>query len=94
MNKKDFYSLYQNFLYFISFRILEKLTIREIIFRSYGGGRKREETKNDEREVGGINDIRDKRFQGNRETNDNSLISSPIFFLDRTYAQDKLFVSG
>lgn len=43
---------------------------------------------------GGINDRRDKRFQGNRETNDNSLISSPIFFLDRTYAQDKLFVSG
>lgn len=54
----------------------------------------RGERKSDEREVGGINDRRDKRFQGNRETNDNSLISSPIFFLDRTYAQDKLFVSG
>lgn len=96
-NKKDLYQSYFISLHFI----LAKLTIRNICvsISIVCVGREREgerggERKSDEREVGGINDRRDKRFQGNRETNDNSLISSPIFFLDRTYAQDKLFVSG
>lgn len=97
-NKKDFY---QN--YFISFfHIPREINDKKLYtFRSRYREREREregerggETESDEREVGGINDRRDKGFQGNRETNDNSLISSPIFFLDRTYAQDKLFVSG
>lgn len=49
MNKKDFYSLYQNFLYFISFRILEKLTIRNYISivrgREKEGGDKERRTR-------------------------------------------------
>lgn len=107
-NKKDLYQSYFISLHFILIAKLTIRNIcvsisivcvgREREGEREGGrgreGEKGEERKSDEREVGGINDRRDKRFQGNRETNDNSLISSPIFFLDRTYAQDKLFVSG